>query len=222
MPSLREHPIPFMSPLLEGLKRHTTIVADTGELAAIERLRPRDATTNPSLILKAAQKAEYRPLVADAIQSSAGDSLERRLDHVLVAFGTRILELIPGRVSTEVDARLSFDTRATIEKARRLIELYERRGVEPARVLIKIAATWEGVRAAECARARRYPLQHHAALLGRAGDRRGAGWCNADLAVRRPDLRLASQRRRAAHGTSRPWLAQTIPAYARCGRSTRG
>ena len=138
-----------MPSLLEGLKRHTTIVADTGELAAIERLRPRDATTNPSLILKAAQKPEYRPLVAAALQSSAGDSLERRLDHVLVAFGVRILELIPGRVSTEVDARLSFDTRATIERARRLIDLYARRGVDPARVLIKIAATWEGMRAAE-------------------------------------------------------------------------
>jgi len=138
-----------MSSLLEGLKRHTTIVADTGELSAIERLRPRDATTNPSLILKAAQKPEYRPLVADALKSTAGDSLERRLDHVLVAFGARILELIPGRVSTEVDARLSFDTRATIERARRLIDIYARRGVDPARVLIKIAATWEGVRAAE-------------------------------------------------------------------------
>lgn len=138
-----------MPSLLEGLKRHTTIVADTGELAAIERLRPRDATTNPSLILKAAQKPEYRPLVVDALKTTAGDSLERRLDHVLVAFGARILELIPGRVSTEVDARLSFDTRATIERARRLIDLYARRGVDPARVLIKIAATWEGVRAAE-------------------------------------------------------------------------
>ncbi|MGE5714754.1 MAG: transaldolase [Betaproteobacteria bacterium] len=138
-----------MSSLLEGLKRHTTIVADTGELAAIERLRPRDATTNPSLILKAAQKPEYRPLVAAALQSSAGDSLEQRLDHVLVAFGARILEMVPGRVSTEVDARLSFDTRATIERARRLVDLYARRGVDPARVLIKIAATWEGVRAAE-------------------------------------------------------------------------
>ena len=138
-----------MPSLLEDLKRHTTIVADTGELAAIERLRPRDATTNPSLILKAAQKPECRPLVADALKSTAGDSLERRLDHVLVAFGARILELIPGRVSTEVDARLSFDTRATIERARRLIDLYARRGVDPARVLIKIAATWEGVRAAE-------------------------------------------------------------------------
>jgi transaldolase len=101
------------------------------------------------LILKAAQKPEYRPLVAAALKSSAGGSLENRLDQVLVAFGARILELIPGRVSTEVDARLSFDTRATIERARQLIDLYARRGVDPARVLIKIAATWEGVRAAE-------------------------------------------------------------------------
>jgi transaldolase len=138
-----------MSSLLEGLERHTTIVADTGELAAIERLRPRDATTNPSLILKAAQKSEYRPLVTAALQANAGGSVERRLDHVLVAFGARILELVPGRVSTEVDARLSFDTRATIERARQLSDLYARRGVDPARVLIKIAATWEGIRAAE-------------------------------------------------------------------------
>jgi transaldolase len=134
--------------LLEGLKRHTTIVADTGDLAAIERLKPRDATTNPSLILKAAQKPEYRPLVAEAVRA-AESSVDSRLDSVLVAFGLRILELIPGRVSTEVDARLSFDTRATIERARRLIDRYVRHGVDPARVLIKIAATWEGVRAAE-------------------------------------------------------------------------
>jgi len=135
--------------LLEGLKRYTTIVADTGDLAAIERLKPRDATTNPSLILKAAQKPEYRPLVTEAVRSSASGSLDGRVDSVLVAFGARILEVIPGRVSTEVDARLSFDTRATVERARRLIERYVRCGVDPARVLIKIAATWEGVRAAE-------------------------------------------------------------------------
>lgn len=135
--------------LLEGLKRFTTIVADTGDLAAIERLKPRDATTNPSLILKAAQKPEYRPLVTEAVRSGASGSLDGRVDSVLVAFGARILEVIPGRVSTEVDARLSFDTRATVERARRLIERYVRRGVDPARVLIKIAATWEGVRAAE-------------------------------------------------------------------------
>lgn len=135
--------------LLEGLKRYTTIVADTGELAAIERLKPRDATTNPSLILKAAQKPEYRPLVVEAVRSSSRDGADGRVDSVLVAFGARILEVIPGRVSTEVDARISFDTRATVERARRLIERYVRRGVNPERVLIKIAATWEGIRAAE-------------------------------------------------------------------------
>jgi len=138
-----------MTTLLEGLKRHTTIVADSGDLAAIERLRPRDATTNPSLILKAAQQAAYRPLVADAVRAASDETPALQLDHVLVAFGTRILQLIDGRVSTEVDARLSFDTRATIEKARRLVALYERRSVDRRRVLIKIAATWEGIRAAE-------------------------------------------------------------------------
>ena len=138
-----------MPSLLEGLRRHTTIVADTGDLAAIERLQPRDATTNPSLILKAAQQPRYRPLVESAVRGASAEAHTNRLDHVLVAFGTRILELIEGRVSTEVDARLSFDTRATIEKARRLIDLYLSRGADPRRVLIKIAATWEGVRAAE-------------------------------------------------------------------------
>jgi transaldolase len=138
-----------MSSLLEGLQRLTVIVADTGDLAAIERLQPRDATTNPSLILKAAQQEQYRPLVAAAVRGLAGESVERRIDHVLVAFGARILELIGGRVSTEVDARLSFDTRATIERARRLIDLYGRRGADPRRVLVKIAGTWEGIRAVE-------------------------------------------------------------------------
>ncbi|HTN49715.1 MAG TPA: transaldolase [Burkholderiaceae bacterium] len=135
--------------LLEGLKRHTTIVADTGDLAAIERLRPRDATTNPSLILKAAQQPQYRALVETTLRETPGESIGRQLDHLLVAFGTRILALIRGRVSTEVDARLSFDTRASVERARRLIDLYDRRGVAPERVLIKIAGTWEGLRAAE-------------------------------------------------------------------------
>jgi transaldolase len=144
-----DHHAPSMTSLLEGLKRHTTIVADTGDLAAIERLRPRDATTNPSLILKAAQQPQYRPLVAAAVGEAADETPTYKLDHVLVAFGARILQLVDGRVSTEVDARLSFDTRATIERARRLIDLYTRRGTDPARVLIKIAATWEGVRAAE-------------------------------------------------------------------------
>ena len=134
---------------LDRLKQWTTIVADTGDLAAIERLRPRDATTNPSLILKAAQKPEYRPLLVDTLRPNRTEPVAAQLDRVLVAFGARILGLIDGRVSTEVDARLSFDARATIEKARHLIALYEALGVSRERVLIKIASTWEGIRAAE-------------------------------------------------------------------------
>jgi transaldolase len=134
---------------LDALKQWTTIVADTGELAAIERLHPRDATTNPSLILKAAQKPEYRPLLSEALRAHRSEPVAAQLDRVLVAFGARILKLIAGRVSTEVDARLSFDTRATVEKARHLIGLYEALGVPRERVLIKIASTWEGIRAAE-------------------------------------------------------------------------
>lgn len=138
-----------MPSLLEQLKRFTTIVADTGDIAAIARHRPSDATTNPSLILKAAQSPQYAPLARAAVAPARGEPAERLLDRVLVAFGVAILKLIEGRVSTEVDARLSFDTRATIERARRLVALYEAQGVARDRVLIKIASTWEGIRAAE-------------------------------------------------------------------------
>jgi transaldolase len=138
-----------MASLLEQLRQHTVIVADTGDLAAIARLRPRDATTNPSLILKAAQKAEYRPLIEASLAPARHEPIELALDRVLVGFGTEILRRIDGRVSTEVDAQLSFDTRATLTRARRLIALYEAAGVSRERVLIKIAATWEGIRAAE-------------------------------------------------------------------------
>jgi len=138
---------------LESLKQLSVIVADTGDLDAIARARPQDATTNPSLILKAAQDARYRPLIDEAIQAAAGTPADARLadtlDRLFVTFGRHILELVPGRVSTEVAARLSFDTDATEAKARRLIELYENAGVARERVLIKIASTWEGIRAAE-------------------------------------------------------------------------
>ncbi|MEY4760544.1 MAG: hypothetical protein RLZZ200_400 [Pseudomonadota bacterium] len=139
---------------LEGLKRWSVVVADTGDLDAIERFRPRDATTNPSLILQSARDARYRDLVDAALSSVAGESndaarAERLVDELFVAFGRRILDLVPGRVSTEVDARLSFDQAATERKAHRLIELYEKAGVPRERVLIKIASTWEGIRAAE-------------------------------------------------------------------------
>jgi transaldolase len=138
---------------LDSLARWSVIVADTGELAAIERFRPRDATTNPSLILKAAQDSRYRALVDAALEETATVSgrearAEALVEALFVGFGRRILELVPGRVSTEVDARLSFDREATERKARRLIERYESAGVSRERVLIKIASTWEGIRAA--------------------------------------------------------------------------
>jgi transaldolase len=142
-----------MSNQLESLKQHSVIVADTGDIEAIAQWRPQDATTNPSLIFKAAQDARYRPIIDEAIAAAAGVSAETRpgeiVDQLFIGFGKRILELIPGRVSTEVDARLSFDTDATEAKARRLIDLYDGAGVSRDRVLIKIASTWEGIRAAE-------------------------------------------------------------------------
>jgi transaldolase len=134
---------------LEQLKQFTTVVADTGDFQSIKAYTPRDATTNPSLILKAVQKAEYRPLLEQAVRANPGAPTGAIIDHLLIAFGVEILKLIPGRVSTEVDAALSFDTEATVAKGRALIALYEQAGVQRERVLIKIAATWEGIRAAE-------------------------------------------------------------------------
>lgn len=139
---------------LEQLQKFTTVVADTGDIASIARLKPVDATTNPSLILKAAGQAEYAHLIeaalAEAGKESATDARRRRaLTEVAVAFGREILRHIPGLVSTEVDARLSFDTMGTVLEARRVIKAYEAQGVARERVLIKIASTWEGIRAAE-------------------------------------------------------------------------
>ncbi|WP_299019605.1 MULTISPECIES: transaldolase [unclassified Tepidimonas] len=134
---------------LDALKRHTTVVADTGDFLQIAQYQPRDATTNPSLILKSVLKPEYAPLLDDTVTRYRDHPLDEVVDRLLVRFGAEILRIVPGRVSTEVDARLSFDTRATIQRARRLIALYEAEGVPRARVLIKIAATWEGIRAAE-------------------------------------------------------------------------
>jgi len=146
------------SSVLEQLREMTVVVADTGDLAAIERFRPRDATTNPSLIVAAAKMPEYQSVVRDSIRDArshvGGDATDQEvmdecLDHLAVTFGSRILDLIPGRVSTEVDARLSFDVDATVARARTLIARYERLGVARERVLIKIASTWQGIRAAE-------------------------------------------------------------------------
>ena len=139
-----------MNSQLDSLKQHTQIVADTGDINAIRRLQPVDATTNPSLLLKAAQQAEYSHLLDQALRDSAGSyqRLADACDLFAIALGKEITQLVPGRVSTEVDARLSFDRQATLEKARRLIECYERSGVTRDRILIKIAATWEGIQAA--------------------------------------------------------------------------
>jgi transaldolase len=144
--------------LLEQLSQMTVVVADTGDINAIRKHKPRDATTNPSLLMAAAQMNEYAPLVDSAVKwakadaSAGGDKtvlVRRALDRLSVEFGLHILEIVAGRVSTEVDARLSFDTPATIEKARSLIKQYETAGTPRERILIKVASTWEGIRAAE-------------------------------------------------------------------------
>jgi transaldolase len=147
-----------MASLLEQLNQMTVTVADTGDINSIKKFRPRDATTNPSLITAAAQMAEYADVVEKGLnwadkQAGPGAAeskvVKLALDHLAVEFGLRILEVVPGRVSTEVDARLSFDTKATIEKGRSLIAQYMAAGIGPERVLIKIASTWEGIKAAE-------------------------------------------------------------------------
>jgi transaldolase len=133
---------------LDALKSHTTVVADTGDFKQLAQFQPQDATTNPSLILKAVQKPEYAPLLSESVAAHKGQPLDVVMDHLLVRFGCEILKTIPGRVSTEVDARLSFDTAGTLARARRLMSLYEAQGITRDRVLIKIAATWEGIQAA--------------------------------------------------------------------------
>ena len=140
---------------LDQLKAITTVVADTGDFESMKAYQPQDATTNPSLILQAAEKAAYRPLVERAVQEFRGSPLAGSaltsavLDRILILFGLEILKIVPGRVSTEVDARLSFDTPGTVAKARQLIAAYEAEGIARERVLIKIASTWEGIKAAE-------------------------------------------------------------------------
>lgn len=140
---------------LEQLKKLTKVVADTGDFESMRAFKPQDATTNPSLILAAATKPQYAHIIDQAVKDRSGSGLtgarqiDDIIDHVLVAFGMEILKIVPGRVSTETDARLSFDAQGTIDKARQLIALYEARGISRDRVLIKIASTWEGIKAAE-------------------------------------------------------------------------
>ncbi|MGV1720933.1 transaldolase [Vibrio furnissii] len=144
-----------MSNKLEQLRKLTTVVADTGEIDAIKKYQPEDATTNPSLILKAAQIAEYAPLIDQAIEyaksqtSDKAEQVQEACDMLAVNIGKEILTTIPGRISTEVDARLSYDTEGSIVKARKLIKMYNDAGISNDRILIKLASTWEGIRAAE-------------------------------------------------------------------------
>ena len=133
---------------LDALKQFTTVVADTGDFHQLAQFRPQDATTNPSLILKAVQKPDYAPLLQQTVERFRQQPLDEVVDRLLVRFGVEILRHVPGRVSTEVDARLSFDLAATVARAQRLIALYQAEGVPRERVLIKIAATWEGIQAA--------------------------------------------------------------------------
>lgn len=143
-----------MNDLLSGLKQHSVVVADTGDFAAMRKYQPRDATTNPSLLLKAATMPEYAEVVARAVgdakreAASPSAALSLCMDKLAVAFGLEILKIVPNRVSTEVDARLSFDTGASVAKARQLIAMYEAAGIPRERILIKLASTWEGIRAA--------------------------------------------------------------------------
>lgn len=148
---------------LDALKQYTTVVADTGDFRQLAQYQPRDATTNPSLILKAVQKADYAPLLKQTMERFRGRPLDEVMDRLLVRFGTEILQIIPGRVSTEVDARLSFDAEATYTRGERLIELYQAEGVPVERVLIKVASTWEGIQAA--ARLQRRGINTNLTLL---------------------------------------------------------
>src|SRR6185436_11833897 len=144
-----------MNDLLSQLKQFSLIVADTGDFASIRKYQPRDATTNPSLLLKAAQMPEYSELVQRALKetkteaASASQSLELAMDKLAIAFGLEILKIVPHRVSTEVDARLSFDTEAMVAKARSLIDRYQKAGIGRDRILIKLSPPWEGVCAAK-------------------------------------------------------------------------
>ena len=133
---------------LDQLKQFTTVVADTGDFLQISASKPRDATTNPSLILKAVQKPEYAPLLAASVAACQGKSLDDVVDHLLVSFGVKILGIVPGRVSTEIDARLSFDAPAMVARALKTIALYRDNGIHSDRILIKVASTWEGIQAA--------------------------------------------------------------------------
>jgi transaldolase len=173
---------------LDALKQFTTVVADTGDFRQLAQFKPQDATTNPSLILKAVQKPDYAPLLKDTVARFGKGPIDETMDRLLVRFGSEILSIIPGRVSTEVDARLSFDADASYSRAERIIGMYQAEGVRTERVLIKLAATWEGIQAA--ARLERRGIQHQpdAAVFVRPGDCVRAGQGPAHFPLRRAHL----------------------------------
>ena len=181
---------------LEQLKKFTKVVADTADFESIKDFKPQDATTNPSLVYAATQKQQYGHLLDEVLKDRKNSGLsgqaqiEDICDHLLVQFGSDILEIVPGRVSTETDARLSFDVEGSINKARRLIQLYEEHKIPRERVLIKIASTWEGLLCRRATAKRRDPLQSDAAVFVAAGGARGGSEGAAHLAVCRADLRL--------------------------------
>ncbi len=202
---------------LAALKQFTTVVADTGDFKQMAQFQPQDATTNPSLILKAVQKPEYASLLADTVAQFRDRAVDEVMDRLLVRFGCEILSIIPGRVSTEVDARLSFDVEATVSRGRRIAELYQAQGIHIDRVLIKVAATWEGIEAAKrlerdgirtnltllfsfsqavaCAQAK---VQLISPFVGRIYDwykkSAGAAWVEADMAgANDPGVRSVAQ-----------------------------
>ena len=188
--------------LLESLKQYTTVVADTGDIEAIHRHRPQDATTNPSLLYHAAQMPAYRHLVEEAAEqaSDLGGSHAQMaaefIDQLFVLFGSEILKVVPGRVSTEVAASLSFDTPGTVAKARKLISLYQKKGVSRERILIKIASTWEGIQAANELEQEGIHCNLTLLFQFRPGSRLCRGRGNSDLALRRPHIRLVQKGRR--------------------------
>ena len=138
-----------MTTALDQLKQYTTVVADTGNFQQLGEFKPQDATTNPSLILKAVQNDAYKPLLEKTVKEHASKPMGQIIDQLLIAFGKEILKIVPGRVSTEVDARLSFDIKGSIAKGRDIIKLYEDSGIDRKRILVKLASTWEGIRAME-------------------------------------------------------------------------
>ncbi|SQC42140.1 transaldolase A [Klebsiella pneumoniae] len=184
---------------LDELKKYTTVVADTGDIESIKKFAPQDATTNPSLVLKAAQLPQYQPLIADAIGKARrqGGSAETQLinacDQVAVDIGSEVLRHVPGRISTEVDARFAWDRGMCVAKARKLIQLYEKNGIGPERILIKLAATWEGIRAAEELEQSGINLQPDAAVLFRSGPGVRRSGRLSHLALCGPHLRLVSE-----------------------------